>query len=541
MPILPHLSPVRHQEDVEHDSVTSQGTVRTAQENDRDRPRSTQASAYEDFGRSPIVTRYVSQQATRQTQESVHGSATSQRSQSSHHSTQEMQHQRQVDRKRSRAAYLGSFRKACRTIFEAIEEVNNGQAVYDLRQEIAKRWSLYVSAHQDFVDNEELDEGRSRVYSEQHQGYKNEYEDTMRTLDAYLTRERKAQDRLRESIARQQAEKARLEAEIREIQRSVEKVGTAIDKARSSPRNRGVEPDFFGIAARRAKASAASLGRERLPSVREQLQSRWRDAANQEAACSASPETTSVKQRLKATQERQEFDFEDESPSPRRTPRRPQDEDEDEHFMSSPPRRSRTSRRQSDASSLGYSLNTSPVGEQGSNKGAGKRRHLEQKLFASRQRLKAQVKSSHQTPQSAISCRLEQPLQQQHRRLTSKPAKTSTHSRLCRQQVFKLVKSKLHRGFHPIRQSRHLPCQVKFKCRRDSSISTAFCTMRTNRNSSKQRQQAKAQFSIRVPAFGRRKRRQTLVYGIRSSRKITKHRHKRIWEECIKYQAVSRS
>ena len=180
-------------------------------------------------------------------------------------------------------------------------------------------------------------------------------------------------------------------------------------------------------------------------------------------------------------------------------------------------------------------------GEQGSNKGARKRRHLEQKLFASRQRLKAQVKSSHQTPQSAISCRLEQPLQQQHRRLTSKPAKTSTHSRLCRQQVFKLVKSKLHRGFHPIRQSRHLPCQVKFKCRRDSSISTAFCTMRTNRNSSKQRQQAKAQFSIRVPAFGRRKRRQTLVYGIRSSRKITKHRHKRIWEECIKYQAVSRS
>ena len=77
-------------------------------------------------------------------------------------------------------------------------------------------------------------------------------------------------------------------------------------------------------------------------------------------------------------------------------------------------------------------------GEQGSNKGARKRRHLKQKL---RQSPAPQVKPSHQAPPSATSCRLEQQLQRQHQHLTSKPAKTSTHSRLCREPQFQdLVK-----------------------------------------------------------------------------------------------------
>ena len=159
------------------------------------------------------------------------------------------------------------------------------------------------------MEHEDLDEDRTRLYEDQYESHKNEYEDSIRTLEAYLRREQKAQDRLLESIRRQQEEKDRLEAEIRRIRKSVEKVDTAIARARTSPRSQPVDPDLFGIAARRVKAmEMASQAQARLPSVRDQLRAQWRE----KAASSASPETTAVKQRLQEVQDkssRQDEDF----------------------------------------------------------------------------------------------------------------------------------------------------------------------------------------------------------------------------------------
>ena len=352
MPILPHLDSDSTVEGAEGGSTSSQSTVISRQGQASEHLRS---QDHHDFGRSPVMTRHLSQQVARQLTEPTQGSSESQRSQPVLGTRQESPRHRQVDRKRSRAAYLGAFRKSCRGIFEVLEEPNNGEAVYELKEEISRKWLLYVSAHRDFLEFEDLDEERQELYAGQHKGYQDDYEDTLKTLEAYLKREARAEQRAREVIARRQAEsgrvaqeKAKLDREIRELRRSVEKMQRE-EQDIVFGRRPATDSDLFGIRARQRAREKAS-GQER-HSVRDELRSRWKELTGNDGA---SPENTELKTRLGEAQRessRQETEFD----SAQRTSPRRRAEDRDQR--ASTPRR-----RTSDASSLGYSLDTSPLG-----------------------------------------------------------------------------------------------------------------------------------------------------------------------------------
>ena len=180
--------------------------------------------------RSPIMTRNLSQVSASQPSQVTGVGAIPRASPPAMTSTGEELKGRPVDRKKSRAAYLGTYRKACRNIFDVVAEPNNGQAVYDLKQEIDKRWLLYVSAHRDFLENTQLDEERTKVYDDHHERYKSDYEDAVRTLDAYLRREAKAEEQAREALYRRHQveyrtvtdERTRVDREIEQLQRSVD-------------------------------------------------------------------------------------------------------------------------------------------------------------------------------------------------------------------------------------------------------------------------------------------------------------------------------
>ena len=109
-----------------------------------------------------------------------------------HRSETEVEEYRPVDTRQSRAAYLGQWRKLCRSIFDVIEEPSNSSAVDDLRGSILRRWRLYESAHQVHMAEGELTERKASKLTSQHEQYVQDNKDAIRTLEAYLRRELKA-------------------------------------------------------------------------------------------------------------------------------------------------------------------------------------------------------------------------------------------------------------------------------------------------------------------------------------------------------------
>ena len=306
---------------------------------------------------------------------------------------------RPADRSKNRAAYLTSWRKVCRGIFEAVEEPDNTDTVYSLKQVVQERWNLYVSAHKDFLAHTELSDKRLKTYARHQQQYYADQEDSIRTLDAYLRREEKARERARDRAAKREQveaslviERARVAREIQLLETSVDKLRTqelALQRNRTTPRRKVSDFDLFEMEARRQqpREGASAPVRENMSGVRDELRQTWRRLAEDEDDNGASPETTQVKRVVEVPEDILTRLSEPRTIPEKSRPDYDENEDDEPEFQPrqrarTPPRRTRgryesdadfvtrearkTERRRnsvtSSVSSLGYSLPGSPPG-----------------------------------------------------------------------------------------------------------------------------------------------------------------------------------
>ena len=96
----------------------------------------------------------------------------------------EVEEQRILDARHSRAAYLGQWRQSCRVIFDVIAEPHNSIAVDDLRSTIRRRWKLYKSAHQVYLAKTDLLAKKAGKLKIQHKQHTQEHDDAVRTFEA---------------------------------------------------------------------------------------------------------------------------------------------------------------------------------------------------------------------------------------------------------------------------------------------------------------------------------------------------------------------
>ena len=207
---------------------------------------------------------------------------------------------RPVDRRQSRAAYLGQWRKACRAVFEVIAEPFNSAAVEDLRGNVVRRWRLYVAAHQVHLAETDLSDRKASKLQEQHTQHAQENDDAVRTLDAYLRREEKALSRieaptprreqqprrspavfLEPSTPRQQpqerrspipAERLQVRAEeIDRLRQSVREMEAKLEQTKrnlAAPRDQSTPFDLFGTKLRQAHLQERMMNSLPPPPVR---------------------------------------------------------------------------------------------------------------------------------------------------------------------------------------------------------------------------------------------------------------------------------
>ena len=172
--------------------------------------------------------------------------------------------ERAVDTRHSRAAFLGQWRQACRGVFDVIAEPSNSDAVDDLRRTVNQRWERYESAHLLHLDDPELSERKLDKLKTQHEQHAQEHDDAVRTLEAYLRREMKAQSRIDLATPRLTTPQLRSpvyrvrrpeeEDEIDRLRQAVREMEVKLQQQvrRLSPRHESTPFDLFGIQARQA-------------------------------------------------------------------------------------------------------------------------------------------------------------------------------------------------------------------------------------------------------------------------------------------------